>query len=526
MVEGVAVVAGDSRGMSRRELFAALAVAGAVPLVASACAPGPGAAPTPPPPGSPEAGIFPDGVKAGDPAPDGAVIWTRVLPPAGGGQQELTWMVGDGPDLDVIRAGGVVTASAATGHTVALRVAGLEPDRWYWYRFETPTGASRVGRLRTAPAADKSPDHLRFAFASCQQINDHCWFVAHRRIAEEGVDFLMHLGDYIYVSDTGTQTLDQYRDRYRRWHQQRLLRDLHAQVPIVAMWDDGEFVNGVDKTMPEPRFSNAKQAWYENQPVLDSGDRQPQRAFSWGTLADIFMIDVRAHRDPPVMESAWDPTRSTLGAEQYDWFTSGLASSTAAWRVIGNPYNINPWKLLDLEWLRGLDPSLPPDAGVYAPNEAWDNYRAERRDLLRFLGDRGIDNTMFCSAHTHIAMASDLRADSTSPVTATDVVAGSLTADPDVRHAYFSELPPEAAEQLIRVGEQWIVGQNPEMRYLNLIDQGWVTVDVTPEETTFAVRAVDTAHENAEARTIASFRVTSGKAGLNITSTSSSGTFG
>ena len=523
MGEGM-VVAGDGRGMTRRELLTALAALGAVPLVAGACAPGPGTAPTPPPPGSPDAGPFPDGVKAGDPAPDGSVIWTRVVPPAGDAPQQVTWMVGDDPGLTVIRAGGVATATAAAGHTLALRVTGLEPDRWYWYRFETETGSSRVGRLRTAPAAGSTPDHLRFAFASCQQINDS-WFVAHRRIAEEGVDFLMHLGDYIYVSDTGTQTLAQYRDCYRRWHQQPLLRDLHAQVPVVAMWDDGEFVNGVDRTMPEPRFSNGKQAWFEHMPVLDPGDRQPQRSFSWGALADVFMIDVRAHRDPPVMESAWDPTRSTLGAEQYAWLTSGLAASTAGWRVIGNQYNINPWKLLDLEWLRGLDPTLPPDAGVYAPNEAWDNYRAERRDLLRFLGDQGIGNTMFCSAHTHIAMASDLRADRTSPVTATDVVAGSLTADPDVRKAYFEELPTEAAEQLIRVGEQWIVSQNPEMRYLNLIDQGWVTVDVTPEETTFAVRAVDTSREDADARTIASFRVVAGRPGLEVTATSSSGTF-
>ncbi len=518
----IQVTAADGRGMSRRQLLGALAALGAVPL-AAACAPEPGTRRYPPP-GAPEGGSFPDGVKAGDPLPDGTVIWTRVAPPADGSPVSVRWMVGDDASLDVIRVGGTAIATAATGHTVALRVSGLDADRWYSYRFETDDDVSRVGRLRTAPALGSSPDHLRFAFASCQQINDS-WFVAHRRIAEEGVDLLMHLGDYVYVSDTGTQSLGQYRDSYRRWHAQPLLRDLHAAVPLVAMWDDGEFANGVDRTFPEPRMSNAKQAWFEHMPVLDPGDRQPQRSFGWGDLADLFMIDVRAHRHPQEMDEAWDPTRSTLGADQYRWFTEGLAGSSATWKVVGNPYNINPWRLLDLEWLRSLDPSLPPDAAVYAPNEAWDNYKAERRDLLRFLADHDVRNTVFCSAHTHIAMASDLQPDRSSPTVATDVVAGSLTADPDVREAYFGDLPVQVAEALIRAGEQWVVGQNPEMRYLNLMDQGWVTVDVTPEECTFRIRRVDTSLEDSPVWTIAGFRVVAGRPGLERIAGSDRGAF-
>ncbi len=99
---------------------------------------------------------------------------------------------------------------------------------------------------------------------------------------------------------------------------------------------------------------------------------------------------------------------------------------------------------------------------------------------------------------------------------ATDVVAGSLTADPDVRRAYFEGVPTEIAEAIIGVGERWIVGQNPDMRYLNLIDQGWVTVDVTPERMVYSVRRVDTADQDAPAETIAAFRVDRGRAGLEL----------
>ncbi len=520
----VAVQAGDGRGMSRRQLIAAMAALGAAPAALSSCAP-----PTPsvgPPPGMPDTGPFPDGVMAGDPLPDGAVIWTRLVRPADAADRAVTWMVGDDESMSVLRAGGTATASADADHCVKVLVSGLQPDRWYWYRFETDAGASRVGRLRTSPAPEADVDHLRFAFGSCQQINDHSWFAAHRNIVDENVDFLMHLGDYVYVSDEGTVSLEDYRSTYRRWHRQPLLRDLQAQVPIVAMWDDGEFVNGVDSTMPEPRFSHAKQAWFDHFPVLDPGGREPQRSFSWGALADIFMIDVRAHRDPPVLSARWEPTRTTLGGPQFRWLTDGLTASAATWRLIGNPYNINVWKLLDLEWLRGLDPSLPPDVGVHAPNEAWDNFARERRDLLAHLRDNGVTDTAFCSGHTHVAMAADLRPAPGSPVIATDVVAGSMTADPDVRRAYFEDLPTEVAEAIIGVGEDWIIGQNPDMGYINLIDQGWVTVDVTPEETTFSIRRVDTAREDATATTIATFRVVRGRPGLERVRSSERGAFG
>jgi phosphodiesterase/alkaline phosphatase D-like protein len=34
---------------------------------------------------------FPDGIMAGDPRPDGAVIWTRVAPPGDAPATELAW---------------------------------------------------------------------------------------------------------------------------------------------------------------------------------------------------------------------------------------------------------------------------------------------------------------------------------------------------------------------------------------------------------------------------------------------------
>ena len=265
---GRTLVAQGSSGVSRRDLLRGLGFGvGAVVVLGACTVPTPAPVAPLPPPGVPDPAPFLDGVLAGDPAPDGSVIWTRVAAPPGGADVPVLWTVAEDAGFTTLRAGGLAVASASGGHTISVAVTGLDPDRWYHYRFEAagPDGvqvASRTGRLRTAPAPGSSPDRLRFAFASCQQINDS-WFVAHRAAAAEpDLDFFMHLGDYVYVSDTDTQSLDDYRDAYRRWRRQPYLRDLHAALPVVAMWDDGEVYNGVYATDDPQRLEHAKQAWF------------------------------------------------------------------------------------------------------------------------------------------------------------------------------------------------------------------------------------------------------------------------
>lgn len=532
MGERRVVTSVDGRGMSRRDALKALGIGVGGAAALSACVPTPSALPPSPPPGVSDPAPFLDGVMAGDPAPFGATIWTRVAAPVGGEDVAVLWTVAQDPEFSVIRSAGTAVATAASGHSLTVEVPGLEPDRWYHYRFEAAGAGgaqmvSRTGRLRTSPAPGSSPDRLRYAFASCQQINSS-WFNAHAAAAAEpDLDFFMHLGDYVYVSDTSTLTLQDYRDVYRRWRRQPLLRDLHAALPCVAMWDDGEFYNGVDRFGPPERLANGTRAWFENFPLVDPGDQRSYRRFGWGELAEVSMIDVRSYRDPEFTDLVHvtpggrdDPSRTTLGAEQYAWFTEGLAASSAAWRVVGNPYNINPWRLVNLEFLRALRPDLPPNSGIYLPNEAWDDYMSERRDLLQFLVDRGVRDTVFSSGHTHIALAAELRADfdrPSTPVAAFDFCTGSLTADPDPREAFLGDLPRDVAESVLRAAEQFVLSQNrPYLRHMNLVDQGYTVVEVTPEQTLVTIRNIDTRFPDAEPVDGARFRVRRGASRIEI----------
>ena len=497
-------VVADGRGISRRDLLKALGIGVPGAIVLAGCTPTPVASFPPPNHSSPDPVPFVDGVIAGDPLPDGSVIWTRVQPPVGGGPVGVLWTVATDPTFATVAAGGVATAVAERDHSVQVRVDGLQPDRWYWYRFEADGVASRVGRLRTAPAAGSSPD-----------------------AAEPDLDFFMHLGDYVYVSDDGTITLDDYRNVYHRWRKEPMLRDFHAKLPMVAMWDDGEFYNGIDRLGDPDRLAAARRAWFENMPVINPGADRAYRSFSWGDLVDVPVIDVREYRDPAITQidhtsggglDAYTPTRSTLGAEQYGWLVNELTTSTAKWRAIGNGTPITPWRLVNLEFLRPFRPDMPQNAGLYAPSDGWDDYMVERRDLLQALAAHGVSDNVFMTGQTHIYIASELRVDPDAggPVVGYDFVSGSMTADPDPKKSFLKDLPSDVASGVLRLAEQWMLQQNPGMRHLNLEDQGYVVVDLTPDECNIEYRHVDTYNPDAEPYTGAKFRVTRGGAHIEV----------
>ena len=81
-------------------------------------------------------------------------------------------------------------ATPAWAHSVHVEVTGLEPARWYWYRFRAGDEVSPVGRTRTAPAADAPLERLRFAFASCQQY-EQGYFTAYRHMAADDLDLVV-----------------------------------------------------------------------------------------------------------------------------------------------------------------------------------------------------------------------------------------------------------------------------------------------------------------------------------------------
>jgi len=181
------------------------------------------------------------GVASGEPVHDGTsarlVLWTRLAPdPLNGGGMpsndvEVRWEIAEDENFSNVVQSGTEIASAhattnSTDHSVHVALWGLEPARYYWYRFKAGEEISPVGRTKTAPEAGAPLSSLKFAFASCADYQEG-YFPAYRAIAEdEDLDFVFHLGDFIYeyapdpdstrVAETpGPTDLESYRNRPR-----------------------------------------------------------------------------------------------------------------------------------------------------------------------------------------------------------------------------------------------------------------------------------------------------------------------
>jgi alkaline phosphatase D len=157
-------------------------------------------------------------------------------------------------------ASGTALARPESAHAVHVDVAGLRPGRTYWYRFSVDDGSSPIGRTRTAPVAGANNASLDFAFVSCQHYeNGH--YTAYQHLAEEDLELVLHLGDYIYEGGPSN-------DRVRR-HNGPEIKHLmtigtvtrstkainadrgHSLFPWAVVWDDHEVDNNYAGIIPE-----------------------------------------------------------------------------------------------------------------------------------------------------------------------------------------------------------------------------------------------------------------------------------
>ncbi len=147
--------------------------------------------------------IYPQSVASGDPRSNGIVLWTRVDPtqqasPSG---DRLAWQIGTDPGFapaTILMEGVAVLASDKDG-TVKIPVANsvLGAFTQYHYRFIYNQVPSRTGRFKTLPLQTDSLALLKLGYVVCQDYGNG-YYNALTYLANEPVDFIVHLGDYIY----------------------------------------------------------------------------------------------------------------------------------------------------------------------------------------------------------------------------------------------------------------------------------------------------------------------------------------
>jgi alkaline phosphatase D len=470
---------------------------------------------------------FPLGVASGDPTSDGVVLWTRLaLDPLNGGGMppedvEVVWEVArDEGMADVVQRGTSV-AREALGHSVHVEVDGLEPGRWYWYRFRAGADESTVGRTRTLPAAGARAERLRFAFASCQHY-EQGYYTAYRHMAEDDLDLVFHLGDYIYEYEgrdgrvrrhTGDEIelVDDYRNRYALYRSDPDLQAAHAAFPWVVTWDDHEVDNNYANLVSEEeglpaelfrrRRAAAYQAYYEHMPLRrsslpDGPDLQLYRAFAWGDLASFHVLDTRQYRtDQPcgdgrgVCDGVYDPAATPLGETQERWLMDGLDGSTARWSVI--PQQI---MMARVDYAPGDDESYALDM--------WGGYEVARRRLMEFLATRRPANPVVLTGDIHSNWVNDLKVDyrdPAAPVVGTELVVTSISSGGDGEDT--------------RDSTAALLAENPQVRFFNA-QRGYVRCDVTPDRCRADYQVVEyVTRPGSPISTRASFLVEDGRPG-------------
>ncbi len=141
---------------------------------------------------------FAEGVASGDPRPDSVLLWTRVARSDGAtAEVQASLQVATDAGFANVAAISLAVASPEFDNTIRVKVTGLAPGTNYYYRFLAGADRSTVGRTRTAPALGTAPGTLRFACITCQDYTVNHWQAFEALVAED-LDFVVHLGDYIY----------------------------------------------------------------------------------------------------------------------------------------------------------------------------------------------------------------------------------------------------------------------------------------------------------------------------------------
>jgi alkaline phosphatase D len=426
-----------------------------------------------------------------------------------------------------------VPALPADAHSVHVEVAGLEPGRPYWYRFEAAGYESAIGRARTAPRAGMPAASLRFAFASCADWQ-HGYYAAYRHMAEDAPDVVLFLGDYIYeyidkrrtvlrAHSDGVEATDlrTYRNRYAQYKSDPDLQAVHAAAPALVTWDDHEVENDYadrwSQNLADPvrfleRRAAAYQAFWEHMPLRPAlhpkgPDLKLYRSLAWGDLARFWMLDERQYRSKPacyappfgggrlVTDAACperlEEDRTMLGAAQERWLHHGLGESTARWNVLAQGVIMAELNQYDRQGVLGHW------------TDAWDGYPAARTRLLRRLWEARTENPVVVSGDIHSFWANDLKLDfdePRSPVVATEFVGTSITSLPP---------PYEAFSGFARA--------TPHVRYFESRSRGYVRAEVTPERMTTEFRAIsDPLDPAATASTLARFVVEDQRPGVTL----------
>ncbi|KAL1628336.1 hypothetical protein SLS54_001909 [Diplodia seriata] len=404
---------------------------------------------------------FTHGVASGDPYADSVILWTRVSPEydndkSNGDPNAVLDLVAlsfgksayksSNRNMKNVVTSGQAYTSSDIDWTIKVEATGLKPFTQYFYQFVVcdSDNASPVGRTKTAPAPDDDVSELSVAVYSCSNYPFGFFNAFGNSVRKDSVDYVLHLGDFIYEYAEGAygwgwaidrvsqpnkeiRTLYDYRKRHASYRADRDATLSFASYAWIPVWDDHEVGDNTwrdgmaDHNNTEDSFIQDGLAYGGAGLTFDQRKMNAVRAvemddnlriwrsFSLGNLVDIIMLDTRQY-DRSVTDLYWnteyiheiqnDAGRSLMGSRQENWFYNQLTKSKnrgAAWRLIGSQI---VFSRLNQSTTGSVDDPYNMDA--------WDGYQANRNRTFQHLYNNNITNNIVMAGDSHMSWASDL----------------------------------------------------------------------------------------------------------------------
>ncbi|KLU93177.1 alkaline phosphatase D, partial [Magnaporthiopsis poae ATCC 64411] len=336
---------------------------------------------------------FTHGVASGDPYQDSVILWTRAAPIGSDNDDSnvtvsglvalyshetekyvkasaapvcLQWSISESKDLASPADSGTAYTSSDIDYTVKVEAKNLKPFTIYWYQFNMCNSQvkSPLGRTKTLPAkGSRDVTSVKLAVYSCSNYPAGFFNAYGNAVNKDSVDYVVHLGDYIYEYEDGHYgwghsmgriplpneeivSLYDYRKRHATHRTDAGLYRSHQSFPWIPTWDDHEVADNVWKAgsagmnnsedsfvreggvSTDQRKMNAVRAYFEWMPIrqVDMDDNlRVWRSFAFGDLLDLIVLDTRVY-DRSITDLYWnspyvdairaEASRSLMGPRQ------------------------------------------------------------------------------------------------------------------------------------------------------------------------------------------------------------------
>ena len=183
---------------------------------------------------------FTYGVASGDPYSSSVILWTRCSPmlddvddnstvsgnvplynpvPIYKDTDEgkapskspvcLNYVVATDQALSDVVDHGTVYTSSDVDYTVKVEATGLDAFTYYYYRFSVckSNNSTPIGRTKITPAAKDNVSSVSLAIYSCSNFPFGFFNAYGNPVRRNSVDYVVHLGDYIYEYKKGSAIL-------------------------------------------------------------------------------------------------------------------------------------------------------------------------------------------------------------------------------------------------------------------------------------------------------------------------------